>query len=1110
MRAAGKTAGRQWYGKDETGILWRAICAAQHFCAATDSSPPPPYIHTPHSTVGDTCQLDTGWTPSGSASGLRCLGGYTARLPPGRTGVNPRPGHPRIIACRHRAGAAVPGRLHCSPPTWANRGQSQAGSPPDYRMQASCRGCGAWAVTLLASHLGEPGSIPGRVTPGLSHAGIVPGLRCLGGYTARLPPGRTGVNPRPGHPRIIACRHRAGAAVPGRLHCSPPTWANRGQSQAGSPPDYRMQASCRGCGAWAVTLLASHLGEPGSIPGRVTPDYRMQASCRGCGAWAVTLLASHLGEPGSIPGRVTPGLSHAGIVPGLRCLGGYTARLPPGRTGVNPRPGHPRIIACRHRAGAAVPGRLHCSPPTWANRGQSQAGSPPDYRMQASCRGCGAWAVTLLASHLGEPGSIPGRVTPGLSHAGIVPGLRCLGGYTARLPPGRTGVNPRPGHPRIIACRHRAGAAVPGRLHCSPPTWANRGQSQAGSPPDYRMQASCRGCGAWAVTLLASHLGEPGSIPGRVTPGLSHAGIVPGLRCLGGYTARLPPGRTGVNPRPGHPRIIACRHRAGAAVPGRLHCSPPTWANRGQSQAGSPPDYRMQASCRGCGAWAVTLLASHLGEPGSIPGRVTPGLSHAGIVPGNAANRRIFLGHLPFPPPLRSGATRYSPLFTLIGSRDLDATAKLQDRERRRASLHRCIAEQCEVVVASRNTILTPKWCTGKSSEDGVVYWEKLCGWRSVLGKAVQGINCNMLASVFIGTYKITALWSKITVHSVGKPHKWMGKLPYDACISSALSQQLSGAVTFFKGDFSRGHLTVNSLERQQRDENREKVSPPEEQKNRRIHGARACTQPAGLVENARSGMLFLGGSARGVLDIDSSRRPPSPNHIARAGWRRLQGKPRRKTYLWFHVYTDRDGGSFTRTSSPVVQPASRALHCSDARSRRFSSHWSLTALLVALLARRLSFSVTQSTRLPTVRYRSGMQLLPFETRRLYYVTTMTLGHCFLAPVGQDTKATQIINTLTIRITTNTEVELILTLQTPAAHARAHARGAAVARVVARLLAFHLYEPGSIPGVEGDYAAMEKGDHRENPPTNDIVGHDSHHMVGGEHANCSATVAPSE
>ncbi|KAJ8867072.1 hypothetical protein PR048_032934 [Dryococelus australis] len=45
----------------------------------------------------------------------------------------------------------------------------------------------------------------------------------------------------------------------------------------------------------------------------------------------------------------------------------------------------------------------------------------------------------------------------------------------------------------------------------------------------------------------------------------------------------------------------------------------------------------------------VRLLASHLGEPRSIPGGVARGSSHAGIVQGNVAGRRVFSGISRFP-----------------------------------------------------------------------------------------------------------------------------------------------------------------------------------------------------------------------------------------------------------------------------------------------------------------------------------------------------------------------------------------------------------------------------------------------------------------------------
>ncbi|KAJ8895354.1 hypothetical protein PR048_000686 [Dryococelus australis] len=52
---------------------------------------------------------------------------------------------------------------------------------------------------------------------------------------------------------------------------------------------------------------------------------------------------------------------------------------------------------------------------------------------------------------------------------------------------------------------------------------------------------------------------------------------------------------------------------------------------------------------RGCGGRAVSLLISHQGVPGSIPGRDMPRFSHVGIVLGDAAGWRVFSGISRFP-----------------------------------------------------------------------------------------------------------------------------------------------------------------------------------------------------------------------------------------------------------------------------------------------------------------------------------------------------------------------------------------------------------------------------------------------------------------------------
>ncbi|KAJ8875116.1 hypothetical protein PR048_023009 [Dryococelus australis] len=50
------------------------------------------------------------------------------------------------------------------------------------------------------------------------------------------------------------------------------------------------------------------------------------------------------------------------------------------------------------------------------------------------------------------------------------------------------------------------------------------------------------------------------------------------------------------------------------------------------------------SSLEGRGSYEVRLLASHLGESGSIPGGVVPGFSHMVLVPEYAAGRRVFSG----------------------------------------------------------------------------------------------------------------------------------------------------------------------------------------------------------------------------------------------------------------------------------------------------------------------------------------------------------------------------------------------------------------------------------------------------------------------------------
>ncbi|KAJ8896120.1 hypothetical protein PR048_001462 [Dryococelus australis] len=67
----------------------------------------------------------------------------------------------------------------------------------------------------------------------------------------------------------------------------------------------------------------------------------------------------------------------------------------------------------------------------------------------------------------------------------------------------------------------------------------------------------------------------------------------------------------------------------------------------------------------------VKLLASHQGEPASIPCRITSGFWKVGIVQDDDAGQRVFSGISRYPPPLHSGAAPFSPRLTHFGSQDL-------------------------------------------------------------------------------------------------------------------------------------------------------------------------------------------------------------------------------------------------------------------------------------------------------------------------------------------------------------------------------------------------------------------------------------------------------
>ncbi|KAJ8872690.1 hypothetical protein PR048_026303 [Dryococelus australis] len=267
--------------------------------------------------------------------------------------------------------------------------------------------------------------------------------------------------------------------------------------------------------------------------------------------------------------------------------------------------------------------------------------------------------VSLLAPHQGEPGSIPGRVTTGFSHVGIVLDdavCRRVFSEVSRFPPP---------------------FSIPPLLHAhlNRPHRLSRPLCQ--ELPKYLL----------LVTSLANplrlkerewHSKEAGiaAVSDRCDKVLAgekkdESIVVKVFRVISGMEFRpaLTRTRGGAGGKRGDPDK---RHR-----PARFPLAKNSGADRPRIEPGSPwweassltarLPWTLRSGRRDPASWfdvrpiilyllseevavgrAVSLLASHLGEPGSIPGLVTPGFSQVGIVPDDAAGRRVFSGIFSF------------------------------------------------------------------------------------------------------------------------------------------------------------------------------------------------------------------------------------------------------------------------------------------------------------------------------------------------------------------------------------------------------------------------------------------------------------------------------
>ncbi|KAJ8893926.1 hypothetical protein PR048_006527 [Dryococelus australis] len=174
--------------------------------------------------------------------------------------------------------------------------------------------------------------------------------------------------------------------------------------------------------------------------------------------------------------------------------------------------------------------------------------------------------------------------------------------------------------------------------HASQPTaqrmpyFSRLGGADLASRPVPKILAQRRGRGGLADILLASHQGEPGSIPGRVTPDTRMWESCWTMPRLAGFFGGLP------FPSPSH--------------------------------SGAAQDLTVKSHQNIFTHFALcTYLCIIHGEPGSIPSRVA-GFSQVGIMPDDAVGRRVFSGISRFPRPFIQRRSILASI-TSFGSQDL-------------------------------------------------------------------------------------------------------------------------------------------------------------------------------------------------------------------------------------------------------------------------------------------------------------------------------------------------------------------------------------------------------------------------------------------------------
>ncbi|KAJ8889479.1 hypothetical protein PR048_008978 [Dryococelus australis] len=329
----------------------------------------------------------------------------------------------------------------------------------------------------------------------------------------------------------------------------------------------------------------------------------------------VTLLSSHIGEPGLIPGRVTSGFSYGGIsrficpfIPVLLHTHlNHPHRL--SRTRLT-APFPPRVNSShtRHQDGDAGSGNMLASrPPTTANR--TFLASTAKITYQTGVRRCIVNCTTRRRTDKMSDGN-----------------RRAIPTYEGTC------------HPPMLLSSFSLGATVAERLACSPPTKAIRAQSPAGSLRIFSSENRAGRSVGWWVFSGISRFPCPFILtPITLIGSQDLDGFCPRDWCIAAlgseFGERVNPDLRGG----GSCRAVLKLGVSGAAIGPLVKQKWNTLHGRNVERANAQKR-------RGRGGLVVRLLASHQGEPGSIPGGVAPRLSQVGIVPDDAAGQRVSSG----------------------------------------------------------------------------------------------------------------------------------------------------------------------------------------------------------------------------------------------------------------------------------------------------------------------------------------------------------------------------------------------------------------------------------------------------------------------------------